>query len=62
MYMKHNLRHLNYISSHLDSGNVCPACPQVGIYHCSCLFLTFLAYIKWRESSLCYGCSLWFAT
>ena len=31
-FMKHNLKHLSYISDELDSGNVCPACPQVCTY------------------------------
>lgn len=26
--MKHNVRHLSHICDTLDSGNVCPACPQ----------------------------------
>ena len=28
-FLKHNIRHLTYISEDLDSGNVCPACSQV---------------------------------
>ena len=28
-YMRHELRHLFYISEDLDQGNVCPACPKV---------------------------------
>ena len=30
-YHKHELRHLNYLSPDLDSGNICPACPKVCI-------------------------------
>ena len=28
-FMKHNLRNVSHITSKLDSGNICPACPQV---------------------------------
>ncbi len=27
--MKHEMRHLSYVSDKLDQGNVCPACPEV---------------------------------
>ena len=32
-FMKHNLRNLSYITGKLDSGNICPACPQVLQFH-----------------------------
>ena len=28
-FLKHKVRHLDYLLKDLDSGNVCPACPQV---------------------------------
>lgn len=28
-FFKHELRHLSYLSTDLDNGNVCPACPKV---------------------------------
>ena len=42
-FIKHNLRHLSYISIHLDSGNVCHACPQVCsiVLACSLVIATF---------------------
>ena len=30
-FYKHELRHMTYLSEELDSGNVCPACPEVDI-------------------------------
>jgi hypothetical protein len=40
-FMKHSLRNLCYITSKLDSGNICPACPQNGgvkVYAMDALF------------------------
>ena len=30
-FYKHELRHMAYLSEELDTGNVCPACPEVDV-------------------------------
>ena len=41
-YFKHELRHLKYIASDLDSGNVCPACFEVKFIYVDLLLLLII--------------------
>ena len=38
-FLKGNLRHLTYLSSELDFGDVCPACPHPQVGPCMVMFI-----------------------
>ena len=57
-FLKGNLRHLTYLSSELDFGDVCPACPHPQVGPCMVMFIYPRSGVSCNRPGH-FGWSLW---